>query len=148
MFKKSKPKKHKATHRIDTLIGRRTQITGDIGFTGGIRIDGSITGNIHVTGDDNALLTLSEHGLIEGEVRVPNLIINGIVNGNVYASHHVELAAKARINGNLYYRYIEMAMGAEVNGHLIRASEENADFLHVEHEVFDQNTNLHLEQKA
>jgi len=148
MFKKSKPKKTKSTTRIDTLIGRHTHIKGDVSFSGGLRIDGSIAGNINATADETSLLTLSDHGSIEGEVRVPNLIINGEINGNVYVSQHVELAPKARINGNLYYRMLEMAMGAEVNGHLIRAQEDSEDILQVEHEVFDAETQYHLEQKA
>lgn len=148
MFKKDKPKKNKSTSRIDTLIGRHTQIKGDINFSGGLRVDGTIEGNITATGDESSVLTLSDHGSIEGEVRVPNIIINGQVNGNVFASHHVELAPKARINGNLYYRMLEMAMGSEVNGHLIRAQDENEDVLQVEHEVFDDEAQFQLEQKA
>ncbi|BDZ74011.1 MULTISPECIES: bactofilin family protein [Methylophaga] len=147
MFKKDKPKKKKTTTRIDTLIGRDTHIKGDIHFSGGLRIDGSIQGSI-IANEDSSLLTISDQGKIEGEVRVPNLIINGEINGNVFASEHVELAPKARINGNLYYRMIEMAMGSEVNGHLIRAQDEEEDILNVEHEVFDENESFHLEQKS
>jgi cytoskeletal protein CcmA (bactofilin family) len=148
MFKKNKAKKTKSTSRIDTLIGRHTEMKGDISFNGGLRIDGTIEGNITATGDDSAVLTLSDHGRIDGDVRVPNIIINGQVNGNVYVSQHVELAPKARINGNLYYRMLEMAMGSEVNGHLIRAQDENEDVLQVEHEVFDDDAQFQLEQKA
>lgn len=147
MFSSKKGKKSKATNRIDTLIGRHTHIKGDISFSGGIRIDGSVAGNINATADDSSLLTLSEHGAVEGELRVPNLIINGQINGNVYASQHVELAPKARINGNVYYHVIEMAMGAEVNGLLIKAKEEGDDILNVEHEVFDDDSTLSLEQQ-
>lgn len=148
MFKKDKPKKKKSVNRIDTLIGRHTHIKGDVSFSGGLRVDGSVEGNINATGDDNSVLTLSDHGRIDGEVRVPNVIINGEVNGNVYASQHVELAPKARINGNLYYHMLEMAMGSEVNGHLIRAQQEDENILQVEHEVFDDDAQFHLEQKA
>lgn len=148
MFKKDKAKKKKTVNRIDTLIGRHTHIRGDVSFSGGLRVDGSVEGNINATGDDSSVLTISDNGSIDGEVRVPNVIINGQVNGNVYASQHVELAPKARINGNLYYRMLEMAMGSEVNGHLIRAQKEDEDILQVEHEVFDDDAEFQLEQKA
>lgn len=148
MFKKDKAKKKKTVNRIDTLIGRHTHIRGDVSFSGGLRVDGSVEGHINATGDDSSVLTLSDNGSIDGEVRVPNVIINGQVNGNVYASQHVELAPKARINGNLYYRMLEMAMGSEVNGHLIRAQKEDEDILQVEHEVFDDDAEFQLEQKA
>lgn len=112
--------KRKVT-RIDSLIGQHTQILGDITFTGGLHIDGRVEGNIMAPVESGSVLTLSEQGSIKGEVRVPNVILNGEVMGNVYAEEHVELALNARIIGNVYYNLIEMAMGAEVNGSLIHA---------------------------
>ena len=131
MFNKGK------TTRIDTLIGQHTHIKGDISFNGGLRIDGSVAGNISATGDNKSVLSLSEHGQIEGEIRVPHLIINGTMSGNVYASEHVELAPKAMIEGNVYYHLLEMAMGAKVNGQLIHIAEHNEDILDLAHEVID-----------
>jgi cytoskeletal protein CcmA (bactofilin family) len=147
MFSSKKSKRAKATKRLDTLIGRQTHITGDISFTGGIRIDGQVEGNITTQTDDDSLLTLSEHGKVEGELRIPNLIINGQIDGNVYASKHVELAPNAKINGNVYYRVIEMAMGAEVNGLLIKVKDDE-ELLHVEHDVVDDEATFQLEQKV
>ncbi|PHS70021.1 MAG: cell shape determination protein CcmA [Methylophaga sp.] len=145
MFNKSK--KSKST-RIDTLIGQHTHIKGDVSFSGGLRIDGSVTGNINATGDTDSLLTLSEQGNIEGDVKVPNLVINGSITGNVYVSEHVELAPKARINGNVYYRLLEMAMGAEVNGQMIHNKKNDEQILNVEHEVIDDTDAIQLEQKT
>lgn len=105
--------------KIDTLIGRHTEIIGEVRFSGGLHIDGVIKGNVVAIGEADAALTLSEHGRIEGEVRVPNIMLNGVVNGDVHASGRVELAAKARITGNVYYNLFEMALGAEVNGNLV-----------------------------
>ena len=47
-------KKNQLHHHIDTLIGANTKISGDIHFTGGLRIDGHITGNIFATDDETA----------------------------------------------------------------------------------------------
>ena len=105
--------------RIETVIGPQTVLEGDIRFNGGLHIDGQVKGNIHAESGSKAVLTVSERGHIEGDVRVPNLVLNGSVQGNVYASERVELASHARVTGNLYYSLIEMAMGAEVNGNLV-----------------------------
>ena len=105
--------------RIDTVIGSQTVLEGDISFSGGLHIDGKVNGNINAESGSRAVLTVSEEGRIEGDVRVPNLILNGAVRGNVYASERVELASHAKVTGNLYYSLIEMAMGAEVNGSLV-----------------------------
>ena len=105
--------------RIDTLVGQGTCITGDLVFTGGLHVDGTIEGNVIAEEGSTALLILSEYGKIEGEVKVPNMVLNGEIVGDVYGSTRVELAPKARVKGSVYYNLIEMAIGAEVNGGLI-----------------------------
>ena len=105
--------------RIDSLVGHQTEMHGDIRFSGGLHVDGTIRGNVYADDESESLLTLSEHGTIEGDVKVPNIVLNGAVIGNVYARGHIELAANARVTGNVYYTLIEMAMGAEVNGNLV-----------------------------
>jgi len=107
------------TTRIDTLIGQQTEVLGDIRFNGGLHIDGTIKGNVVAERDSRSMLSLSEQGTIEGEVNVPFVVLNGVVIGDVHGGEHVELAAKARITGNVYYNLIEMAIGAEVNGKLV-----------------------------
>lgn len=111
--------KKSASARIETIIGQHTHLQGDVRFSGGLHVDGRITGNVLAEPGSDAVLTVSELGCIEGEVRVPNLILNGAVLGDVHASEQVELAAQARVTGNLFYQLIEMAMGAEVNGNLV-----------------------------
>ena len=105
--------------RIDTLVGQGTRVTGDVVFSGGLHVDGTITGNVMAEEGATALLILSEFGKIEGEVTVPNMVLNGEIVGDVFSSTRVELAPKARIKGSVYYNLIEMAIGAEVNGGLI-----------------------------
>lgn len=117
MFKRSK--KRRKLQRIDTLIGQCTELHGGVRFSGGLHIDGKVFGNVVAIGEAEAMLTLSENGSIEGDVRVPHIIINGTVVGDVYATDRVELAPRARVTGNVYYGMIEMAIGAEVNGSLV-----------------------------
>jgi cytoskeletal protein CcmA (bactofilin family) len=119
----AKGKKRGTTTRIDTLIGQQTEVTGDIAFAGGLHVDGKIRGNVSAGDDSGSVLTLSEHGAIEGEVKVPHIVLNGSVTGDVHAAERIELAARARVTGNVYYNLIEMAMGAEVNGSLVHRSE-------------------------
>ena len=120
--------------RIDSLIGQQTILHGDVRFNGGLHVDGTIRGNVTADDDSRSVLTLSEQGTIEGEVRVPNIILNGSVLGDVHAVERVELASNARVTGNVYYSLIEMAMGAEVNGNLLHAVEEPRVALKLSHE--------------
>ena len=112
-------KKAFSTARIDTLVGQGTVINGDLIFTGGLHVDGKINGNVVAEKGSSAILILSEYGRIEGEVKVPNMVLNGEIVGDVYGSIRVELAPKSRIKGSVYYNLIEMAIGAEVNGGLV-----------------------------
>jgi cytoskeletal protein CcmA (bactofilin family) len=105
--------------RIDTLIGQGTEINGDLIFAGGLHVDGRINGNVAAEEGSSSILILSEFGHIEGNVRVPNIVINGKIVGDVHGSTRVELAPNSRIKGSVYYNLIEMAIGAEVNGALV-----------------------------
>lgn len=117
-------KKNFNSARIDTLIGQGTVINGDLVFSGGLHVDGKVIGNVIAEEGSDAMLILSEFGHIEGEVKVPNMVLNGEIIGDVFGSIRVELAPKSRINGSVYYNLIEMAIGAEVNGGLIHESTE------------------------
>ncbi|MDZ7805175.1 polymer-forming cytoskeletal protein [Thiohalophilus sp.] len=119
-------KKPSRTAQIDSLIGQNTEIRGDVIFSGGLHVDGSVKGSVIAEEGEESLLTLSERGTIEGEVKVPNVVVNGTVIGDVHAPGHVELAAQARVHGNVYYSLIEMAMGAEVNGNLLHKSSNHS----------------------
>ena len=119
---------------IDTLIGQQAQLQGDLIFSGILHIDGAIKGNVSAAPDNAAMLTLSESGTIEGQVQAPSMILNGTVIGDVHSSDRVELTARARITGNIYYNLIEMAMGAEVNGQLIHRAESQKPVLALDHE--------------
>ena len=115
MFNRSE----KNTARIDTLIGRSARIQGDVEFSGGLHIDGQVTGNVCVVPGGTASVSVSEHGVIEGSVEAPHVVLNGTVNGDIVASERVVLGAKARVRGNVSYGVIEMALGAEITGRLI-----------------------------
>ena len=123
-------KKPKASNaKVDTLIGHQTEIQGDVHFSGGLHVDGVVKGNVHAEPDSDSVAIVSERGRVEGELRVPNLLINGYVAGDVYAASRLDLASNARVRGDIYYHTIEMAGGAEINGKLVRTDEPPRRFL-------------------
>ena len=109
--------------RIDTLVGRNTTVTGDVRFTGGLHVDGAVRGNV-LSDDQESVLSLSEHGRIDGEVRVPHVVLDGTVHGDVHANERIELGPHARITGNVFYNLIEMAVGGIVDGKLVHRPAE------------------------
>ena len=133
-----KPKS--ASTKVDTIIGQQTRIEGNIHFSGGLHIDGQVKGGVIAEADSTSVLTVSEHGSIEGDVRVPTVILNGKVTGDVRSAERIELAAKARVDGDVYYNLIEMAMGAAVNGSLVHNAETDTSVLAFERENVENGT--------
>ena len=116
---KDKPQSVASTQtHLDSLIGQGTEIKGDVKFTGVLHVDGTVEGALVATGSED-VVTISENGHIIGRVQVPNVVINGQVEGDIEASGKIEVASRARINGNIYYKNIEMEAGAQINGQLI-----------------------------
>jgi cytoskeletal protein CcmA (bactofilin family) len=117
LFKKpSKPQS-----RIDTLIGAGTKIEGDVSFSGGLRVDGEIRGNVRCVDGQHGTLVLSEHARIEGSVSVSHLVINGTVTGPVTTSEFLELQPRARVTGDVEFNSVEIHLGAIVEGRLVHA---------------------------
>lgn len=111
-------KKKRDSTSIATLIGAGTTVTGDLGFRGGLHLDGRVIGDVEgeVGGSE---MTIGAEGVIEGTVVVDELVLNGTVRGDVVARQRVELGPGARVEGNVTYAVLEMAAGAGVNGRLV-----------------------------
>jgi cytoskeletal protein CcmA (bactofilin family) len=120
--RQSKPK-----NRIDSLIGAEARIEGNISFSGGLRVDGEVSGNIVAVPGKPSTLVLSEHGRVNGEISVTHLVLNGIVDGPVRATEYLELQSKARVTGNVHYKSMEIQLGAVVEGRLVYLAETVSD---------------------
>ncbi len=112
-------KNGKPQGRIDSLIGAGTSLTGDVTFSGGLRVDGEVRGNVRAADGQPATLVLSEHARIEGEIAVSHVVINGTVIGPVHSSDFLELQSRAKVTGDVEYATIEMHLGAIVQGRLV-----------------------------
>lgn len=109
----------KPQNRIDCLIGMGTRVEGNVIFSGGLRVDGHVRGNIIAEDDKPGTLVVAEQAQVDGEIRVPHVVINGTVRGPVTSSEYVELQAKANVTGDVYYNALEMQLGAVVEGRLV-----------------------------
>ncbi len=130
--------KKSATYKVNSYkdhsyIACNSEFVGNIQFVGGLHIEGKVKGNI--ISSEGSLL-VHGNGQVDGDIRVPHMVIDGVVHGDVYASEHVELAAKAVVNGNVYYKSMEMMLGAQINGSL-KHSDQPLQLL--EHKPAEQN---------
>lgn len=111
--------------RIDTLIGKAARVRGDLDYQGGLHLDGQIVGNVRAGDTPDSSLSVSETGSIEGSVQVANVVLQGTVKGDIHARERLVLGATARVEGDVYYGVIEMTVGAQIIGKLVRLSSES-----------------------
>ena len=109
----------KCPSRIDSLIGAGTKVDGDVTFTGGLRVDGEVKGNVRAAGEQAGTLMVSEQARVEGEIHVSRCVINGTVVGSVFAADSLELQSGAQVSGDVHYDSLEMHLGATVQGRLV-----------------------------
>jgi len=103
---------NKPVETIDTLIGTGSMLQGDLEFTGGLRGDGHVKGHVSAQDSNNGTLVLSESGVVEGDINVPHVVVNGTVKGNISSVGHVELQSNAKVTGDIHYKAVEMELGA------------------------------------
>lgn len=109
---------------IGTLIGAGTTIEGTLSYTGGLRIDGTVNGDLRCTDGQPAMVIISELGSVNGEVHAAHLVVSGRINGPVFVTDVIELQPKARVTGDVHYKALEIHHGAVVEGRLIHESPE------------------------
>ena len=117
----------KPQSRIDCLIGAGTSIEGHIVFSGGLRVDGKVKGNIIAEEGKPGTLVLSENARVEGEIRVPHIVINGHVIGPVHSTEYIELQGKANVTGDVHYNALEIHLGAVLQGALVHRTASKSD---------------------
>lgn len=123
MFGEKKPAKTISSNSaIDGLVGERMSVIGDVRFTGSFIVEGKIKGTVIADEGGEAVLKLFERGQIDGQVQVPQAELHGEMLGDVTAEKLL-LGATARVRGNVYYKVLEMAAGAQVNGQMVHQDE-------------------------
>jgi len=109
-------KKSATKNTIDSLIGATTRLEGNVSFSGGLRIDGHVRGDVVSSDETGGLLVIGERGRIDGNIVVGHLIVNGTVQGALTVAGILELQSKAKISGEVRYRSLELQRGAVVEG--------------------------------
>jgi cytoskeletal protein CcmA (bactofilin family) len=102
-----------------TLVAASCELVGDVHFSDELLVNGIVKGNIYAQSGSKAVVRISEKGRVQGEIRVPRIIVNGEVFGDIWSDKHIELAAKAEVKGNVYYHLIEMVQGSRIDGQLV-----------------------------
>ncbi len=127
MFRNKKQGKSIEVTKLSSLIADNVHIVGDVVFSGGLRVDGRIEGNVINKEGARGLLVLSDKGGIKGKVVVYDAVVNGSISGDLEVQHFLELQASARVSGNISYRQLQMECGAAIEGQLRRLESADQD---------------------
>lgn len=122
MFGKKQKKDRIEIAKLSSLIADNLQVVGDVLFSGGLRVDGKVEGNILGQAGEKSLIVLSEKGCVVGRVRAYDAVINGTISGGLEVEHFLELQAGARVSGNITYSQLQMECGATVEGQLMKVA--------------------------
>ena len=117
----------KPQNRIASRIGAGTDILGNITFSGGLRIDGNVRGDIVAVDGKPSTVVLSEKARVEGEIRVSHVVVNGTVVGPIIGAEYLELQPKAVVTGDVSYRTIEIHLGAVLQGRLLHEDDARSE---------------------
>jgi cytoskeletal protein CcmA (bactofilin family) len=117
------PRALEAPSRPETLVGPGSKIEGDLHFTGQLRVEGTIVGNVRGEGAESTAV-VGPSGRIEGEIHAGEIQVEGEIRGNVHAQKRVRLGSRARLEGDVAYVVLEVNEGASVNGRLVHQGSE------------------------
>lgn len=110
MFSK---KQESEGRQVDTLIGNKIAIQGNLNGEGDLRIDGRVEGDVILNGD----LFVGKTGLVNANIKGHNAIVAGEVNGNVMLAGKLELTETAKVTGDIEVNTLVIQEGAVFKGH-------------------------------
>jgi cytoskeletal protein CcmA (bactofilin family) len=105
---------------FDTLIGAATRIEGRMVVNKSIRLDGTIEGSIESSLETQVTVAIGHTGLVHGDVRAHRVLVNGQVDGNIYAREKCELHETSKVKGDIHYGLLGIEHGAEILGLMVK----------------------------
>ena len=126
----NKTKKMNSTDSLesfDTLIGAATRIEGRMVVNKRIRLDGTIEGSIESSTDTQVTVAIGHTGMVHGDVRAHRVLVNGQVDGNIYAREKCELHETSRVKGDIHYGLLGIEHGAEILGLMVKKIEATGE---------------------
>ena len=105
-------KKGKTADEIVSHLGEGTELSGDISFTNGLRVDGAIIGKVH----SEAILEIGPTGKVDAEINVRKVLIRGEFRGSIHASDRVEILKDGKVFGDIFSPCLIIEAGAIFEG--------------------------------
>lgn len=118
MFSKKKSTLGRSVETFESIIGESMRIEGDLIINKSLRVDGIVHGNILQSDGDSATVAIATSAVVTGNILVQDVIVSGELNGDISSRGRVEIVATAKVNGNVTYGSLGIAVGAHITGQL------------------------------
>ena len=130
LFSKSSSTPPPPSEEISAYLGKETLFEGKMTFEGVFRLDGKFEGEIFESGT----LIVGETATIKGKIGIETIIINGQVEGDLYAKSRVEIHSTGKVYGNLFTPILTINEGGIFEGHckmegVIERKEDDVNFI-------------------
>ena len=112
--------KGKIGGEIVSYLGKGTEVSGDISFSSSMRVDGAINGSVK----SDASLIIGPSGIVDAEVNVRKVVVNGEFRGVIRAAERVEIHKEGRVFGDIYSPCLIIEAGATFEGSCNMGDEE------------------------
>lgn len=99
--------------RLSGFVGHGTTLTGETEFNAMLRVDGHLIGSVS---SDSGTLIIGTNGQVDANITVAAAMINGAVNGDIFASEKLQLGRTARVLGNIHSPRLIVEEGAILEG--------------------------------
>lgn len=86
-----------ANYTITTFVGADTVVEGTIITKSSVRIDGSLIGGVSAEG----VVILSKNGKIKGNIMAENIVVAGVVEGNMQIREKVNVEPTGEVYGDI-----------------------------------------------
>jgi len=102
----------KPSDEINAFLGKDIEFEGKFSFTGAVRIDGKVSGEISSSGT----LIIGESAIVKSQIHVADVIINGDVHGDIWAVNKIKIGVPGKLFGNIQTPKLAIEEGAIFEG--------------------------------
>jgi len=118
--------------KLKSFIGNQSELTGELSVKGILRLDGVVHGKVQA---DQVILSAT--ALVQGDIIARRIVVGGVIEGSLRATELVEIAAKGRVQGEVFTPKLLVLEGGEINGQIDMRAEKSkvVDFESKTHEM-------------
>jgi cytoskeletal protein CcmA (bactofilin family) len=115
--------RRKTTDQVAGFLDQGTSMTGELEFSGTLRIDGNFHGSIAT----NDCLIIGENATVHADIKAGEMEVHGQVCGSIVCTRRVEVSPTGRVRGDVETPVLVIDAGATIDGRTRMATDKPED---------------------